>query len=284
MKHLLTIFSPVMICAMLLSPIALAETSPAQKPKSGPKPVTVTGKLEAGLMAIGGETTGTRVTTNGRVYELEFKKHPELREKVEEYNGKEVTVTGPMRLIRGGEGPDRWVIDVQKLELKGARKSRQPVTVGIEKKMNYAARPTREETTIHLQLTEDEDALDLLIHSPPGIDTVTVTRNANQWPRQINLHLALNGLEHLEVTAGNETLCWGVSSSQPSEIRCWTKLNGAEVPLSPESPQFSPVRRENSLFESEGNRSGGHFAVTLPESLLHSNPDTFVVRFIDFYR
>jgi hypothetical protein len=244
--------------------------------------VTVTGKLEAGLMAIGGETTGIRVTTNGRVYELEFVKHHELQEKAEKYNGKEITVTGSMRLVRGVEGPDRWIIDVQTLELKEARKSRDPVTVGTEMEMKYVARPTRDETTVHLQL--NEDTLDVQIHSPPGIDTVTMTRNANQWPRQVTLHLALNGLEHLEVAAGNESLCWGVSSSLPSTVRSWTKLNGAEEPLSPESPQFSPVRRVTASVESEGNPNENLFTVTLPESLLRSNPDTFVVRFIDFYR
>src|SRR5262249_32921880 len=42
-------------------------------PGAGPVPVTVTGRLRVGVMAVGGETTGTTLTApDGRTYDLDF--------------------------------------------------------------------------------------------------------------------------------------------------------------------------------------------------------------------
>lgn len=277
MRHLLMFLSLAMIHAMIHSPAVLAENSSPQKPKSSPKPVTVTGKLEAGLMAIGGETTGTRVTTsNNRVYELEFVQHPELQESIDEFDGKEVTVTGPMRLIRGVERNDRWVIDVLKLQAKDASKASQTSTGAPQDEMKYSATANNKETTV--RLVQDKEGLDVEIVSLSGIDTVTITRIAGQWSSPITLQLNLKGLEHLEVTAGDQTQHWGVSAAQPNEFRTWTNENGAEITLPPDSPRYSPVRREHSSIQNDG------YAVTLPAGLLESNPESITVRFIDFYR
>lgn len=276
MRHLMMCFSLAMIHAMILCPALLAETSPVHKPKPPPKPVTVTGKLETGLMAIGGETTGTQVTTNSRVYELEFVQHPELQERLEELNGKEVTVTGPMRLIRGVERKDRWVIDVQKLHAKEDSKSSKTSAAMTGDGLGYSAESNKEETAVRIR--EGKRGLVVEITSPSGIDTVTIKRNAERWPGRVNLHLNLKGLELLEVTAGVQTQYWGVSASQSNESRTWTVQDGAEVTLPPASPRFSPVRREHSPVQKDG------FALTLPEGLLASNTESLTIRFIDFYR
>jgi hypothetical protein len=50
--------------------------------------VTVVGTLRTGIVAIGGETTGTTITSKGIKWELDFGKNTELRAAAEKLNGK----------------------------------------------------------------------------------------------------------------------------------------------------------------------------------------------------
>ena len=50
--------------------------------------VTVVGTLRIGLVAIGGETTGTTITAKGITWELDFGKNAELKAAAEKLDGK----------------------------------------------------------------------------------------------------------------------------------------------------------------------------------------------------
>jgi hypothetical protein len=63
--------------------------------------VDVQGKLKTGLVAIGGETTGTVITANGVTWELDFAQNADLRKLADSLNGKEVRVTGTLYVKEG---------------------------------------------------------------------------------------------------------------------------------------------------------------------------------------
>ena len=78
--------------------------------------VKVVGTLKSGLVAIGGETTGTAIKSKGITWELEFGKNAELKKAAEKLNGKRVTVEGSLERKSGGEVKERWIVTVTKLQ------------------------------------------------------------------------------------------------------------------------------------------------------------------------
>ncbi|MCS6850633.1 MAG: hypothetical protein NZ700_05630 [Gemmataceae bacterium] len=84
----------------------------ADKP---PRNVQVSGILRTGVVAIGGETTGTVVETKEVTYELDFGTNRDLRRQAEALNGRQVVVTGVLRVRPGVEVPLRRIIQVTTL-------------------------------------------------------------------------------------------------------------------------------------------------------------------------
>lgn len=81
------------------------------------KAQTYKGTLTTGVMAIGGETTGTTLKTKeGASYELDFGKNAELTKLAESLSGKEVEVTGVMHVKAGVETGERHIIEVSALK------------------------------------------------------------------------------------------------------------------------------------------------------------------------
>src|SRR5689334_1071591 len=74
--------------------------------------VTVVGTLRTGIVAIGGETTGTTISAKGIKWELDFGKNAELRAAAEKLDGKQVTVTGTLERRSGVEVKERWIVTV----------------------------------------------------------------------------------------------------------------------------------------------------------------------------
>ncbi len=97
------------ICVLLLTAISIhAAEAEAKK-------VEFTGKLKTGIMAIGGETTGTIIETKDGKYELQLGKNAELRAKADKLNGKQVTVTGTLVVRPGVEVKERKIVTVATL-------------------------------------------------------------------------------------------------------------------------------------------------------------------------
>ena len=78
--------------------------------------VTVVGTLRTGIVAIGGETTGTTITAKGIKWELDFGKYAELRTAAEKLDGKRVTLTGTLERRAGVELKERWIVTVTTLK------------------------------------------------------------------------------------------------------------------------------------------------------------------------
>lgn len=78
--------------------------------------VKVRGRLRAGIVAIGAETTGYTVSARGVTWELEFGANEALREKAERLDGKNVIVVGSLESRRGVEIAMRSIVTVTSLE------------------------------------------------------------------------------------------------------------------------------------------------------------------------
>ncbi len=74
------------------------------------------GKLSTGIMAIGGETTGTILTTKKGTWELDFGGNEKLRKLADKLNGKMVVVRGVPERREGVEIKERRIIKVDGLE------------------------------------------------------------------------------------------------------------------------------------------------------------------------
>lgn len=72
------------------------------------------GRVRHGVVAIGGETTGTTITFKGIIWELEL---PDAasQEFAKSHHRESIKVTGKLRRVAGTEVRDRWIIDVKKL-------------------------------------------------------------------------------------------------------------------------------------------------------------------------
>ena len=81
--------------------------------------VTVMGTLKTGVVAIGAETTGTTITTQGITWELDFGKNAKLQKEAEAFNGKKVRVKGRLHRRPGVEVKERWIVTVRNLQASG---------------------------------------------------------------------------------------------------------------------------------------------------------------------
>src|SRR5947207_1141086 len=83
--------------------------------------ITAKGALRTGLVAIGGETTGTTITTKDGTLELDFGKNKKLRDLAAKLDKKPVEVTGTLTMRQGVENPRTRLI-VRVTQLKAVEK------------------------------------------------------------------------------------------------------------------------------------------------------------------
>lgn len=72
------------------------------------------GKIRHGVVAIGGETTGTTLTLNDIIFELQLSSDADQKF-ASDHNKELVAVHGSLRKISAVESKTRWIIDVKKL-------------------------------------------------------------------------------------------------------------------------------------------------------------------------
>jgi hypothetical protein len=78
--------------------------------------VAVIGTLRTGVVAIGGETTGTTITAKGITWELDLGKNGEFVEAAKNFSGKKVVVQGSLVRRPGVEVKERWIVAVTGLQ------------------------------------------------------------------------------------------------------------------------------------------------------------------------
>jgi hypothetical protein len=108
---------PLLIPGILL--VALAPAGAADKDVAQGDSyikVEVKGKLQTGVIAIGGETTGTELQTKGGAMELDLTGDRDLRARAEKLCGRMVLVKGELTIRRGVEKPLRLIVKVASLQ------------------------------------------------------------------------------------------------------------------------------------------------------------------------
>jgi len=101
----------------LIVPMALLATVLAGESSGGDYiKVEIKGRLQTGMMAIGGETTGTVIRVNNVTWELDLGRNEELRKLATELNKKTVLVTGTYEKRKGVEVRERHVVKVATLK------------------------------------------------------------------------------------------------------------------------------------------------------------------------
>ena len=99
----------------LLMILALG-ASPAPPPAGDYIKVEIRGTLRTGIMAIGGETTGTVVTARGANWDLDLTRIPGGGKRAEALDGRPVLVKGSLEIRPGVERRERAIVTVTSLE------------------------------------------------------------------------------------------------------------------------------------------------------------------------
>ncbi len=120
--------------------------------------VTIVGTLRTGIVAIGGETTGTTITAKGITWELDLGKLAKFQHAPEKINGKKVIVRGGLELRKGVEIQQRWIVTVTGLQAAGGEVYKSPNGKAFPKHwVRYRER--RRETCESCLLVSDEVAV-----------------------------------------------------------------------------------------------------------------------------
>lgn len=241
--------------------------------------VTVVGTLRSGIVAIGGESTGTTITAKGITWELEFGKNAAFRTAAAKLDGKRVTVQGSLERRRGIEIRERWIVTVTDLRESDA------ADVGDREEPALQATVGRTDTRVRFAVDHNKTVID--ISSGFGIDKATIKRRAEEWPKSILVRLHLRGLESFKASGdwsrgGNVTIEWSVASTGKNDSRVSLQSREREITLGKESPYFTQVgivgpHRKIPLQD-------GYFEIPLPAKLFDRNPPAITLSWIDFYR
>lgn len=100
---------------MFLASMAMAADETAKSPDQYIH-VEIKGKLKTGIVAIGGETTGTLIVARGATWELDLGNDQDLRKLAESLGGKTVIVKGSYEIRAGVEVKQRHIVVVQSLK------------------------------------------------------------------------------------------------------------------------------------------------------------------------
>ncbi len=104
-----------------------AEPQPA-KPGEASLRVECHGKLRHGVVAIGGETTGTTLAFDGTTWELKLPDETS-RAFVKEHHKQPITAIGVLRRVVGTAVPVRWIMEVERLSERDASVQKEGASV-----------------------------------------------------------------------------------------------------------------------------------------------------------
>ncbi len=140
--------------------------------------------------------------------------------------------------------------------------------------------------TDRIDVCDSKATVTFSIHSPFGISQAVIERTADHWPEKVVLRFHLTGLERLQIQCSDTTLCASVSSQGiPLPARLW-KNDLEDQPLDSTSPLWAEVH----MLTGDGKPTpaiplkDGYFEISLPQTLLASNPKSITLNWIDFYR
>lgn len=117
--------------SFLFSAVLVADEPPVCQPKASPARVECHGRLRYGVVAIGGETTGTTITFEGLTWELKLPDEASRTFAKEHHKGP-VTAVGTLRRVAGQEKSVRWIVDVERLTERDPDAVKESATITVE--------------------------------------------------------------------------------------------------------------------------------------------------------
>lgn len=115
-RQVFLVGAAILAAAMSVTILGTSTSRAANAPAAtAANSITFTGKLTTGMMAIGGETTGTIVNDGKTSYELDSK-DAAIKAKFRELSGKQVTVKGTLTVKEGVEVRQRRIITVESID------------------------------------------------------------------------------------------------------------------------------------------------------------------------
>ncbi len=145
-------------------------------------------------------------------------------------------------------------------------------------------RITTKHTDDRVEVKPQDGKAVFVVRSPTGVSHATIERTAEKWPNKLVIQLRLNGLENFRLSSDKMKLEASVSSHNGS-LRLW--MDGQEdSPLDSKSPYWMNMR----ILGSDGKPTqaiplkDGCFELELPKKFFESNPKSFKIEWIDFYR
>lgn len=123
------------------------ESAQSGKPKEPDIKVQVEGTLRHGVVAIGGETTGTEITAGGTTWELDLGSEQRLQRLAARLDGKSAVAVGAFELRRGVEVPVRRIVKVVSLKEGKAKPKASKVSVRFRGTVEHGVMAIGCETT-----------------------------------------------------------------------------------------------------------------------------------------
>jgi hypothetical protein len=163
------------------------------------------GRLRHGVMAVGGETTGTTIAAGPVICELELSEDAE-KSFAENHNKQQVVVIGKLRTTAATEVRVRRIIDVRKIAKADPAKNKDGVRVSVEGMLQAAdeSRSDSKEMTIEAggqiwtcnfaESPQLEGMAQSLVGNPVQITGTPemLPKQSSETPVQIKVHSVIN--------------------------------------------------------------------------------------------
>jgi len=131
------------------------------------------------------------------------------------------------------------------------------------------------------------DEVIIPINSQQGIGSAII-KPVTQWPKRVELHLHLKGLESIEIDNGKSVIASSYSLHHRSTYVSPSGTPARQDPKNkvkeshPFSLRITPVSRQPDSGPSIP--LDGYFKIEIPGEFLKNRPGSFKVNWIDFYR
>ena len=126
--------------SVTLSTFAIADDAPVKSSVSA----DCCGRLRHGIVAVGCETTGTTITFNRIVWELQLNDDA-AREFAKKHHKESVVVNGLLRRVVGVETKERWIIDVKSMSELDPVKDNEGAKLTIQGTLMEPLRPVTDD-------------------------------------------------------------------------------------------------------------------------------------------
>lgn len=145
------------------------------------------------------------------------------------------------------------------------------------------ATPGKAGDQIDVQVVDGTATLD--ITSQTGIGAAVVQVVSGPYPTAVVFQLHLKGLEQFTLTYGAVIIDVAVTSDGSQQARQTLIQEGAEQPLTPDSPYWMPVEVTTASDDAaKGGLSEKTYRLSAPPDLLSTQPPAFTINWIDFFR